>query len=443
MRQPRFIFETVRREVKDYATYITVPAFLQSFLLGFCLSLFDSTTDFSFAASVPFDCPDFFNPNETNSTKAEAEFVYRTIQDENPCGGVSPITIQVRTYFFIALPGLLIMLSGFHKMTSSMARKCCSSCQGPGCHCCGHITTLLLLTMLLLLAYAVICLIPRLTPAGSTDRPSDTFPTLSAVAAILSAVGLLGVKLLAVFVHGPETKKLAVWVTSLEAQHESALQLSSVLSLVIQSGQYRLIGLLSMASSVLVLGKAGSEAFLTFGRENRLEAEASLKGKLCLLASLIPVFLLSSFFRVGTLAVSLAWMWYVSSTLALVAAATLPPLLVMLVLQGCGKLEDLEADQMLRGSVAELVSISLWGSRSWEAGRKINLWMSLYLTLLYTTVLAWVIASPTAHLPELMATLHPGWVAAYALRLRLAAASCLALGWTSLPLVVYKLYLLR
>ena len=133
----------------------------------------------------------------------------------------------------------------------------------------------------------------------------ESFPWLGFILAIITTVGMLGVKAIAVFVHGQEMQRLAVSVTCMESQHESALQLLLLVWIGIY-GNLSKSSIFAMVTSILVIGKAGASAFLTFGKENRLE-EAGFLRKLRLLVVYSPVFMLTAIFRIGTLAILPVW----------------------------------------------------------------------------------------------------------------------------------------
>ena len=103
----------------------------------------------------------------------------------------------------------------------------------------------------------------------------ETFPWPGFILAILTTIGMLGVKAIAFFVHGQEMRRLAVKVTCMESQHESALQLLLLFWIGIY-GHPSSSSIFAIVSSILVIGKAGAESFLTFGKENKLEETGSL-----------------------------------------------------------------------------------------------------------------------------------------------------------------------
>ena len=67
-------------------------------------------------------------------------------------------------------------------------------------------------------------------------------------------------------------------------------------------GDVSTLTILSGISSIITIGKAGAEKLLTFGRVN-INQDASFLEKLKMLALYSPVFILTSLFRIGSLAV--------------------------------------------------------------------------------------------------------------------------------------------
>lgn len=127
------------------------------------------------------------------------------------------------------------------------------------------------------------------------------------ITAILSTIMILGVKVAALFVQGPQMKKLSTRMTASESQYESSLQLLLVISICFETGELSLSSASSLLSSILMIGKSGAESYLTFGKENLLEQTGTgwrgLLNKLKLLGIYSPVFCVTAAFRLTALAV--------------------------------------------------------------------------------------------------------------------------------------------
>ena len=97
---------------------------------------------------------------------------------------------------------------------------------------------------------------------------------------------MVSVKLTAMFVHGPEVRRLSTRMTSSESKYESSLQLMVVLAICLNSGKVSKPCASSLASSIVMIGKSGAESYLTFGSENLIEQTG--RGKEGLLKKLRP-----------------------------------------------------------------------------------------------------------------------------------------------------------
>ena len=263
------------------------------FILGFALSLIDSVSDFNFASNSESECAELkWHPDPNNVTQMEVWYQKRV---NNSCTGIPPYYVQSLTYFFISLAGIIFVLDSLTKLICNCILEKLNPWQS--------IATVIYGLSFLLMAAGL---------AGSFYLMvwipiwKKSFPLLGFVLAIVTTVGMLGVKTIALFVHGEEMRRLAVKVTSMESQHESALQMLLLIWIGIY-GQLSSSSIFAMVAAILVIGKAGAEAFLTFGKQNKLEEAEGLLRKLSLLAAYSPVFMLSAVFRIGTLALLPVW----------------------------------------------------------------------------------------------------------------------------------------
>ena len=264
---------------------------------------------------------------------------------------------------------------------------------------------------------------------------------------------MLGMKAIAMFVHGQEMQRLAVRVTCMESQHESALQLLLLLWIGIY-GEISESSIFAMVTSILVIGKAGASAFLTFGKQDRLE-EAGFLGKLRLLAVYSPVFMLTAIFRIGTLAILPVWgggawgdgerggLTGLEPLLLVLGTALGLPLATILILRCLGKMKDMDSGSLLQGTMAELTTITLWGGRGREGSKRISLGFATFFFLLFSSMLIWIIAYPGERGLGGPAAKFLGkeWLAGQERRVVGAAGLFLACGCLSLPLHIGQLYL--
>ena len=312
----------------------------------------------------------------------------------NSCAGLSHYYVQSLTYFFISLAGIIFVLDSLTKLTCNCILEKLNPRQS--------IATVIYGLSFLLMAAGL---------AGSFYLMvwipiwKKSFPLPGFILAIVTTVGMLGVKTIALFVHGEEMRRLAVKVTSMESQHESALQMLLLIWIGIY-GQLSSSSIFAMVASLLVIGKAGAEAFLTFGKQNKLEEAEGLLRKLSLLAAYSPVFMLSAVFRIGTLALLPVWgggawgdgergsLTGLEPLLLVLATALSVPLASMLILRCLGKMEDMESGSILRGTMAEIATITLWGGRGRDGSKKISLGFAIFLFYLFSGMLVWIISFP-------------------------------------------------
>ena len=169
---------------------------------------------------------------------------------------------------------------------------------------------------------------------------------------------------------------------------EAALQLTLVLVLFLFSKEPSSAGLASGISSILVIGKVGVESFLK-RHEDKL-SRTSLLGKICLAASLLPVFVLTALFKIGAVAITYVWDQTVCLLFLLLAIGI--PSLLLLVLKAYLPLKDLTVASISQGTNAQNLILHLWHHRL--LSKKIRFAMEGFDFLLKASFLAWVVANP-------------------------------------------------
>ena len=157
--------------------------------------------------------------------------------------------------------------------------------------------------------------------------------------AYASATFIVGVKILGVFCHGPETSRLTLQTADSEAQFEAAHQLLLVATIFLASGRWTTMSILSGATSLLVIGRVGVHSI--FNEEKEELAKASLLGKVCIAISVLPVLVLTALFKIGSFSVVMAWNEGGTEEIALSFLAVVPPALVLVLLKIHLSLEDL------------------------------------------------------------------------------------------------------
>ena len=232
--------------------------------------------------------------------------------------------------------------------------------------------------------------------------------------AILSTIMVLSVKVLALFVHGPELKKLSTRMTSSESQYESSLQLFLVLLICFKNGEVSLSSASSLLSSIVMIGKSGAESYLTFGSENLLEETGpgwrGLLKKLKLLAIYAPVFIATTSARLTALAVVFTWDLGLG-VIVLLPLSLAGPGLMLLLTKMCA-LKDLSVVDLVTAALGEMTTHSLWGGRGREGSKKLQLFMQVYFLLLHASFMVVVLSGITVFGPPRSKGVEVKWLQA-------------------------------
>ena len=325
------------------------------------------------------------------------------------------------TYFFISLPGHMSAAKGFHRFLSSLLSTYSGKSNQPqNCDWLAKavqgIANLLFIAVLLTAAALLIAL-----------RPHYYY-----YSAMLSAAMVLGVKLLALFVQGPETKKLSVRLTSAESQYESSLQALMVVAICLKKESLTANSISSLLSSMLVISKSGAESYLTFGGENKLEnCGSGWKGflnKLRLLATYSPVFFVTAVYRLSAAEIIFTWDDWFGVYITLPLAIGVPSLL--LVLMKPYKIDDLSAMEVLEAVIGEVTTHSLWGGRGREGSKRIQLFMTIYYVSVYTVSLLFALFNCGLAISSVTGCSRSGIpIMCQAATRQPAAVACIFFGW--------------
>ena len=194
-----------------------------------------------------------------------------------------------------------------------------------------------------------------------------------------------------------------------------------------------------MISSIVMIGKASAESYLTFGSKNELEG-VSVSQHICLLATTAPAFILTAVFRVGSIALIFAWDWALGIAALMYGSVFFPIVLALIKYCGCccgccrtreseepGKhyLGDLSLGDIFKSFIAELSTTSNWGRRGREKSRRLQLIVATFFLLTYTIFLLWIIINPNSAHP----VYHPDPAA-----LRACGIAVLSSGVVAFPL---------
>ena len=385
--------------------------FLKAILFSFVFSLLDTGTDFNFAWNVPTDCPSDAFPDPFA---------------ESPCGMIHPKKVEFLTYTYIAAPGILFSISAGSCLLKGWIYKCCGR-KVP--------------EVLALFAQTCLCF-GLFLAAAYNDSWTTLSPTLAEgyaytiqALAYLSATWIMCVKLLGVVSHRAETSRLVFQVTGFEMRYEAALQLALVATITFSSGKCTWVSLFSGLSSVLVIGKVGVETFLN----DYVSADASIVGKICIATSVFPVFLLTTLFKTGSIAIMNAWDSTIGPGLILLALGI--PGLVIFVTKSCLLPKNLTLPSIGQGVIAELLTLHLWPRG--QLDRKIGLAMTVFNFVLFSSSLAWVVVTPEKGSLVNWAKegIFKDWASESAARLQTFSIFCLLVGFpTSLFIICLHLF---
>ena len=185
------------REIKDNGPHWSTRRFFQALVFGLLFTLLDTGTDFSFAWNVPDECP---------LTRA-AEELFKT-----PCGILYPRAVEFMTYTFIASPGILL---GFSALQSLVAGKMAEGKINGKLQVVVNFVALLIQSSVFAGMFFAALFYRRWTkdvPESFTQVYGFTIKAM----AYISAIFVIGVKILGVFSHGPQTKLLVLRTTDAE-----------------------------------------------------------------------------------------------------------------------------------------------------------------------------------------------------------------------------------
>ena len=159
------------------------------------------------------------------------------------------------------------------------------------------------------------------------------------------------------------------------------------ISQVVQiSGNWPVASRLSAVSSVVLIGKVGVETF--WSRHIEKLSQASILGKICVAASVLPVFVLTATFKLTAhCLIKLRSETLYPLTILLGIG---PPTLTLVVIRCIVK--DLAVKEIGSRVFSELLVFHLWPKNS--HGKKINLAMAVFSFFLFSAPLPFMIANP-------------------------------------------------
>ena len=273
------------REVIDWRQHWSTRTFFQALFFGLFFTLLDTGTDFTFAWSVPDVC---------YTKKAPIDAI-----SSNPCGILDFMDVEYASYTIIAAPGVLFAFSALQTFIGELVFRCFGGEVRQRCFKGSAIFISVLLQMFLWngLFFAA----SRAQDwAQDPNIPQSYVDAIKTIAAYLSAIFIIGVKILGVVCHGPETRRLVIQTSDAEA----AYQLLFVTKIFLASGRWTTQSILSGETSILVIARVGVHDL--FNSKKELE-KATFLGKIFLATSVLPVFVLTCLSRIGSFTVVHAW----------------------------------------------------------------------------------------------------------------------------------------
>ena len=332
-------------------------------------------------------------------------------------------------YCFLCLPTLMILLNAVEGFLINLQRRCCCCCCGCSSTgaCCCALKTVGQVALLTATAAAVTA-----TAAGFIATAVN-FKDVVFLMSIPCTMYIIVMKVIAVVVHGENMRRKMVEITSYESSYEATFQILFVSTISLHSVEKpSFYALSAIASSLVVITKAGIENLLTNNFEDKMQS-ASCAKNLLLITKYFPVFLLTTCFRiVGLLAatsieISNEYCW-----LAMIFAPLVLPFLTLvcakschLICTKCCYLKDITVTDMLRGSLGSLGGFTVWGKRG---NREIQLGMTLFHLFFHTPILVYALLYPQTEWLSDPIFFH--WL----------CISGLFAGWMSLPLFLAQIH---
>ena len=371
-------------EAKAFRKYFSWNAYIEAVLLKFFLPLNDIISDFLIAEK-------FHNTIKHPTINRWATFF---------------------SYYFIACPGLMFLLSNHHMFCFRLGHDRTSSCKS------------VILSFVLMVC--VLCLEGLLM---QYVHERILFP-----AAVLVSTCILVLGTMELIFHGPYMRKLGNLVAGYEGRFESAPQLLLHVILImtrdnredeIEAEYYEYLDIYGLLTSIAMLGKDLTENILLNGTQDY--QHKPFTSKLVMMGKFLPVVLLTSIFRLGSLALAIHHIFILKSgslIIALKLTLILPPALtIMYFSKLTNKIPELTVVDSFLGIVGELSSFIIWGKLGWDRSRCINLWFTLYFGFLYGSYCVWIVFNP----PHKNADLY--------------AIFILCCGWLAFPLFISQIFI--
>ena len=328
------------KEMKEWKKHWSWGRFFLVLTFGLGASLFDFGSDFNFAWSVEDDCG--FEKTE------RYDF-------DSPCGSVHYKNVERLTFTFVAFPGIFLSFAVIHRV----AKELVGLCQGGEAQRVG-----VGLARASVITFEVCAFLGLFVAALWSDQWSKTVKpstvkvydyTIQALA-FLSATLALGVKIVGLFCHGPESCRLVFRAKDRESKFEANFQLGLLTSMYTSSGYATPASMLSAISAIIVISKTGVQNLMQ--RHEKKLSETSVLGKICVAASALPVFLLVNAFKIGFRSYIRTW----NAMISLVAGTSLIvlPNLALIILKMQNQFQEMTFTSLNPSVISECLGMHLW-----------------------------------------------------------------------------------
>ena len=188
------------KEMKDWRRFWKTSNFFKAFFFKFAFSLFDMGSDFNFAWSVPSECPTDETPGNFSS-----------------CGPLHPKQVELFTYVFISNPALWVGLASIFNLLWEVISQCCGGQVHRVLKASAEAFAILIQISVCSGVFFAAAFYVSWAPAH--PHMDQAFTYLLKTMAYISTIGVIGVKLVGLFVHGPETRHLVFQATDMETRY--------------------------------------------------------------------------------------------------------------------------------------------------------------------------------------------------------------------------------
>ena len=276
-------------EIRNFKKFFNVTDFTEAIFLKVLLPFNDIVSDFLVAENGMYRCVE--------------------------CDPLNPIRwSSAFIYFVIAFPGVMIAVSNIWFFKD---RLCSRRFQG------------------FALIFILVILFPMELFVFTFGNPTYIFPLAIFVSTCILCVGVMDI-----FFHGPIMKRISLCVIGYEGIFESGPELFLQLLILMARQEYSetsFLDVYSMCTSLVMLSKDLAVNILS-NCQNKPLLNKSFTGKMFELRKIFPVIMLTSIFRIGTLALAVHHIFVVNAMHFLIPLKLiifLPPTFTLLWLHSC------------------------------------------------------------------------------------------------------------